>query len=734
MSDSTRDLGPVSGAAPARPLRRSALLGERWSLIALGAGALVLAFVVRLLLAGRVEAPWIQGDELRYAELARSFSESGDFLFRDAPTDLFTLYGVAIAPAWFADSMSTTYGLVKGINVAMMTAAAVPLFLWARRLMPTSYAAVATGLFLLLPAFVYTGLVMTESMFTLAFVLVAFALALTLERPTILRQALTLGLAAFATGVRTQGVILFAVVASAMLVKALLDLRAAATPVRPRSFAQALRPFAPTLGFLVAVAILYIAYKAVQGQTLSSGLRAYATVAQTDYTIRDAALWVAYHFGEIGLATAVFPACALIALAGIALGARAGLTPAQRAFVAVAVTASVWFVISAGVFASRFSLRIEERNMFYVQPLLILALMAWIALGSPRPRTATLVAAVTPVALVITLPFESLLNGAALGDTFGFVPLIRLSTLVDGGIPEVRVLVALGALAAALLFALVPQRAAVFVFPLVLAAFLALATKSVSGSAHTQSAAARHAYGVGSDPSWVDNAMPPGKKAAFLYSSPINADPHVLWQTEFWNRDVDTVYNYDAPAAGFPGTNINVNSRTGEITPVDAPRIAEEYLVTDAGLDVAGEVVASSGHLVLRRLRQPVRLARAVDGIGADGWMEADGGITGFVPAQRGKLALTLSRVQLGPGAPPATATIVAGPLRYTPSGEHTIGRPTYSRSVRVGARRPVVVNVPVPKPPYRLQLHVAPTFDAAQLGGGDTRQLGAVVGVASSQ
>ncbi len=58
------------------------------------------------------------------------------------------------------------------------------------------------------------------------------------------------------------------------------------------------------------------------------------------------------------------------------------------------------------------------------------------------------------------------------------------------------------------------------------------------------------------------------------------------------------------------------------------------------------------------------------------------------------------------------------------------IGRTAFARTVTITARHPVVVRVPVPKAPYRIQLHVAPTFDASQLGGGDTRQLGAVVRV----
>ncbi len=204
---------------------------------------------------------------------------------------------------------------------------------------------------------------MTESLFLPVFLLFAFVLALTLERPTVLRQLATLALAGLATGVRFQGVLLFAVVVTAMLLKAWFDLRAAGTRVRGRSALDALRPFAATAIALAALLLLYIAYKAARGQSLASGLQAYQTVTQTNYTFRGAALWVVYHFAEIGLATAIVPVCALIVVTAVAGGARSGLTSAQRAFVAVALAGTVWFVVVAGTYASRFSFRVEERNM-----------------------------------------------------------------------------------------------------------------------------------------------------------------------------------------------------------------------------------------------------------------------------------------------------------------------------------------------------------------------------------
>ena len=96
--------------------------------------------------------------------------------------------------------------------------------------------------------------------------------------------------------------------------------------------------------------------------------------------------------------------------------------------------------------------------MFYVEPLLLLALVAWVARGAPRPARWTAVAVAVPVALLPAIPFERVFNVSLLSDTFALIPLMRVSALLDGGVDAVRALFAVGAVAAALLFVLVPRR------------------------------------------------------------------------------------------------------------------------------------------------------------------------------------------------------------------------------------------------------------------------------------
>src|SRR5207244_9780888 len=93
-----------------------------------------------------------------------------------------------------------------------------------------------------------------------------------------------------------------------------------------------------------------------------------------------------------------------------------------RVFTAAVAALSVWLVVEVAVFASQYSLRVEERNLFYVAPLLLIALLAWIKRGQPRPPRAATVAAGVAVALPGAIPFVSLLNITAESDTLGYQP------------------------------------------------------------------------------------------------------------------------------------------------------------------------------------------------------------------------------------------------------------------------------------------------------------------------
>ena len=132
-----------SWAERAQPLTRNPAGAAA---VALG-GLLLVSIGVRIWLSSKIATPWILIDEYVYSELAKSFATSGLFLVRGAPSGVNNVvYPALISPAWLAHPMGTTYALANVINVVLMTATAIPLYLWARKLVAPVFALVAVAL------------------------------------------------------------------------------------------------------------------------------------------------------------------------------------------------------------------------------------------------------------------------------------------------------------------------------------------------------------------------------------------------------------------------------------------------------------------------------------------------------------------------------------------------------------------------------------------------------------
>ena len=668
-----------------------------------------IAVLVRLLLTRSFPAPWIMGDELHYSELARSFASNGVMRLREEPSTLRSLYPVLISPAWLFNSVGTSYALAKVINVLLMTLAAVPFFLWARRLVRPTLALAGTLLFLLLPAALYANLIMTESAFLPAFLLSVLLAALALEHPTPMRQVLAIVSIALPVAIRAQGVVLVPILLTALLLKVLLDARASGR-ISFGSLLAGLRTYLVTLAVVGGAALAYIALKLVQGHGLSSGLSAYSGAAQAHYSLRDVARWSVLHLAELVFAVGVIPASALIVLAGLAWAVPRATQPRERVFLALTVATTFWMVLLVGAFASRYSLRIEERNMFYAEPLLLLAFVIWLDKGLPRPPRLTAAAVVVPAALLLSLPFESLFNLSLLGDTPGLIPLMRVAAHLKEGIDGVRVLLALGVLAAGVFFALVSSRWGVLLAPIGIALFLVFSSVTVL-KAWAGQARATHASQGTNDLSWIDKTIGSDADAAFLFTPDFQADPHPLLQSEFWNRSVRRVFLLDAfDPNGYPAIPTTLNGAGRLVT---APGTRQpKYVVTAPGVDVEGKLLASTPRLALYRVASPLRLADRSSGLTADGWTGADATYTRYDPGA--KLVLVdLSR----PGLPvvPGRVRVELDSRGSTVAHRAWIARSDSEKTFRFRA----------PPAPFTVRIHVTPTFSPSQFGLSDTRQLG---------
>jgi hypothetical protein len=697
-------------------------VGRRWVTASLAAGILVAAaLLARILLVRDVAAPWIMPDELKYSEMAKSFAAGGHFLLRGQPTSLFTLYPALIAPAWRAGSMHTTYELAKTINVFLMTAAVVPFYLWARRLAAGWPAVLATALFLALPAFSYTGTLMTENAAFPLVMLAFFAIALMLERPTLTRQLLALVAIGLACTIRSQSLVLFLVLVVGVALKLALDVSGGAVERSRRSVWVELRRYWLVAALMVTAVVAYALLKLAQGQPLSSWLGGYGTTAEAHYSIRDVLRWSVYHAGELALAVGVIPACALIVLLGL-FRREWQATVAERAFLAVTLAALPLILVEVGAFASRYSIRIEERNSFYLEPLLLLALAVWFARGLPRPPVLSSVAVAIVVGLLITLPFESLFNVSAENDTFGLVPFIRLGEVLNGGVSEVRTLIGIGAICAAILFVAVPARISLWAIPLALLAFLALSSGSVWGKTTYIASSTRHAGGLTGDPSWIDHAVGRNARVEFLYTTDIDVDQHILWQSEFWNRSMRRVFGVTSQDPSIPDVSAPLDPATGRIRPnlpSGSPDASPRYVVAASAVAVAGKRLAQEGFLSLYRVKQPLGLATLISGIQPDAWTGPTATYTNFRGLPGRRLNVLIWRPAIV-GPPPAHVTVQVGGPRGTDT------QATQRWTLQNGKRH--LFTLPVRPGPFQVRLKVDPTFMPSQYGLADTSTLGVQV------
>lgn len=712
---------PPARVAASAPRRSFVDAASTHAGLILGVGVF-LAVLIRIWLADKIATPWIMVDELIYSDLAKSVADSGKLAVRGGDVGLYAVgYPLLISPAWLSGSIESAYTIAKVINVVVMSSVSIPVYFWARRLVSPFAGVTAAVLTLLMPSLLYTGVLMTENAYFPAFVLACFALAFALERPSLLSQCLALGALGLAAAIRLQAGSFVVIAPVAVALKLLLDARAGER-FRPL---LALRRYFLLVAAAPVAALAYVGLTAARGRPVSSTLGGYGDVVTARYSLGGGAHWLSQHLGDLALSSGMFPVSALLVLLGLALW-RGAREPADRAFLAVATTAAAVTLVQVALFASDFSLRIEERNFFSIVPLFLIALAVWIERGLPRPLLVVVPAVLLPALFVRAIDLSGLLNVSIMSDTFSLIPLLRLSGKFSGGIPTVETLTTAAAFAAALTFAFVPRRAGALLLPAMVGAYFVLGSYSVFGGLRDFSRQVA-ATAAPTDQSWVDERLGGNGHAAYLLTG---ADPSaaasVLWQTEFWNRDVGPMITLISEPGGLPALGAGIDRVSGRL--MLPPRTKPPtYVIAPAGIDLAGNVVERRAQLSLYRVEQPLRLRSAIDGISADGWAATEAAYSRYV-GHGGKVEVSVSREAWGGPDKPSRVVIEIGPQVAGPAGIGTIGRVTARRTWVVHSSRHRVFDLPAPRAPLRVQVRIARTFSPADYGYPDTRQLGAQV------
>jgi Dolichyl-phosphate-mannose-protein mannosyltransferase len=561
------------------------------------AGLVVVSAGIRYALARRIVAPWIMVDELVYSELAKSFADAGRFLLRGEHTAAYGLvYPALLSPAWaLFERIPQAYAAAKAINSVVVSLAAVPAYLLARRVCSRPYAFAAAVLAMSVPTLLFAGMLMTENAFYPAFLLAALAMVLWLERPDLRRTLFLFGAFVLAYLTRAQAVAILPAVATAPFLV---------------SGRRALREFRWFFAAGAAAVLLVVVVQLARGASIFGVFGAYEVAGHAGYTAGEVVRWWLYHWEELILSLGVVPFVALVVLAVT----MRGRPRSERAFLAAAVTLSFWLVLEVAAFASEQSLRVEERNMFYVAPLFLTALMLWVERGCPRPRLVAYSAAGIAVAAVTVLPYTKLIGLPAVSDTTALVALWSIAPSF-GGIGNLHWVVLVASLGAVLLFLFVPVRYALVV-PLLVFVYFGISQKQVEGKYRQASILDLFQGITAADPDWVDRAVGHDADVSLIWSG--NTDKYSVWENEFFNRSVRRFYYTGSPLQGdLPEQPLTTDPETGLMRGPDGEVVDADYVLTDGTVDVGGRVVAQDARkgIVLRRVFGPLRQVSQVDGL-----------------------------------------------------------------------------------------------------------------------
>ena len=553
---------------------------------------------VQALLALTMQSPWIVPDELIYSEFAKSMAAGHLPAVRGVTSLSYgVVYPLLIAPAWLLTRVTSAYQAAHLINAVLVSLAAVPAYLLARRFVCHRRALAVSALVVVAPSTVYASTILVENALYPAFLLALLAIVRALERPTVPRQLAALA----AIGLAFEVKALAGVLVPAYVCSILLHGRGAGP--------GGLRRFRPTFALVGVGGALALAAAGIATGNPARVVGAYAVVLR-HVDLIHVPWWFLLHVAELDLYVFVLPFAATLLLVCLVASGRIA-DPRARLFAYVSVPVAGLTIAAVAAFSSRpnagavgfpaTTARLHERSTFVLVPLLIVGLALWLELGLPRPRGWAAGSAAVAAALPAVLPISQLRQNA------NFQALALVPALVLGAVGAWWLVVALGAgLLLGLAFLHAQQGRTRILWVAVGAWFVVVAT-FVHSSVLAASRDAR-AIAVGPDRTWIDDAVGTGAHVAVLWQEPgtgiARSVPRqqVVWVNEFFNRSVGTVYELGAQLPyDLPATRVSV--RRGAVVAAGGREIRSTFVLALCRLGVVGTVVAfdpSAGAAVYR--------------------------------------------------------------------------------------------------------------------------------------
>jgi hypothetical protein len=689
-----------AGAAGTAAARRAGSPPRTRALAAAPAVGFVLVVVVFYLVEASLRpTPWVFTDELEWTQISRAIAATGHAARRGQPVFFKSLYAYLIAPAWWIHSTARAYSLIKDLNALVMCLAAVPAFLLARMLCPRRAAATVAVLTISIPAMSYATSIIPEPLAYLWFTTTAWLSVRALASPR--RTAVALAVAAAALGPLVQKEFVVLPAAGLLAAAGLWVVAAGARASRPARVRR-------TLLALVGLALFGYLFNLLVVERLNRWV-------PSQYLNRHTLSAGGLAAGALAIGLGMGPVIG--GLASLALPERRG-EPAYRAFSAylVASLVTLWVYTAAKVtYLAGSTPLIEERNLFFLSPLLLCGSALLLAARRVDWRVVAAATALTAV----TIWSAQLEVGAPYFEAPGLAILTLVNRSFGWTVQDVHLF--LGA-AAAVFLALLALRGRRGVTLLAVALAGAwLLTGEVYATVTDNDEARTFAAKLPPPRDWVDRASG-GAPVAFLGES--IADPNPIWLTEFWNRSLNRVGSLtgDAPGPG-PALAPTLTNPDGTLNEYSG----DPFTLAGPGVVLQAAVVESVDNDTLYRTPRRWRLLQTEEGVYSDGWMSAYALVAYFAPGGPGRLRIDLSRTAYNGSGPAARATIRVGPLRIDAKGAPLLARTVAVRAATVPDGKEVTLVVPVAATPVAAII----TIDTRTLVSipGDPRLLGALVG-----
>ena len=567
------------------------------------------AFAIYTLLTTGVDGPRVHPDEELYVMAASSLANGNGLTLRGQEYGFGPVLAIVLAAILrVGGSVDAAYDWFKAANALFFALTAVPVYLLARRLVSAWWALLPAALAVAIPSSISIATVMTESLSYLAAAWALYAMALTMERPTVLRQLAVLAAIGAAFLTRPQLAVLYVTWVGALALFWLI-----VPGAMPRTRAE-LVGFWPTALPLVLGVVAFVSRLATGGSA-SESFGAYS-VLWRGYDPLQVGKWFVWHLGDFAVYLAIVP----VAVAPIVLweawrAGRVGSRP-DAAFLALFASANFFGLLVVAAFASTpwgFD-RLHDRYGFYLLPLWLIGLTVWLASGLPRPLVASMLGAVAVLVLSFVLPFRQLANEAGI-DTVPGALWERIEAELAGPGPAsgslALALFVVGLLAATLLL---PRRTARVALPLAVAGVFA--AMSAFAWDRLVEAPEDRVFAGGLERAWIDERLADRGTVTKLYadtSCGSALERHSLYLTEFFNSTVvRAAFVGDTVPDGLPSERVDVAaSGTLELAPGNPLRA--DYVYTQPGIELIGRRVAqgTAAGLVLWDVDGPVRVVGA---------------------------------------------------------------------------------------------------------------------------